>query len=143
MNDNLRDLKTYTINRKNVFLIWVCTIWMIVAYTHCLRQKLLPLADLQSFIILQSTDGKMNLRKNTLSWECRRQHSEQYLKIEEKVSFYNIAGVASYVFILGTKVSLKSQNGQLRSQTMLPDSSILIGQKLVKNAKIQMRHFGW
>ena len=24
---------------------------------------------------------------------------------------------------------------------MLPDSSILIGQKLVENAKIQMRHF--
>ena len=26
-------------------------------------------------------------------------------------------------------------------QTVLPDSSILIGQKLVENAKIQMRHF--
>ena len=26
---------------------------------------------------------------------------------------------------------------------MLPDRSVLIGQKLVENAKIQMRHFGW
>ena len=28
-------------------------------------------------------------------------------------------------------------------QTVLPDRSDLIGQKLVENAKIQMRHFGW
>ena len=28
------------------------------------------------------------------------------------------------------------------SQTLLPDRSGLIGQKLVENAKIQMRHFG-
>ena len=27
-------------------------------------------------------------------------------------------------------------------QTELPDQSVLIGQKLAKNAKIQMRHFG-
>ena len=26
-------------------------------------------------------------------------------------------------------------------QTVLPDRSVLIGQKLVENAKIQMRHF--
>ena len=26
-------------------------------------------------------------------------------------------------------------------QTVLPDKSVLIGQKLVENAKIQMRHF--
>ena len=32
------------------------------------------------------------------------------------------------------------------TQYVLPDSSILIGQKLVenaKNSKLQMRHFGW
>ena len=28
-------------------------------------------------------------------------------------------------------------------QTVLPDRSLLIGQKMVVNAKIQMRHFGW
>ena len=28
-------------------------------------------------------------------------------------------------------------------QTELPDRSVLIGQKLVENSKIQMRHFGW
>ena len=28
-------------------------------------------------------------------------------------------------------------------QTVLPDRSVLIGQKWVENAKIKMRHFGW
>ena len=37
-------------------------------------------------------------------------------------------------------------NGQKlikNGQTVLPDRSVLIGQKLVENAKIQMRHFEW
>ena len=37
-----------------------------------------------------------------------------------------------------------AKNGQFGCQLMLPDRSLLIGQKLVKNAKIkkiQMRHF--
>ena len=29
------------------------------------------------------------------------------------------------------------------SQTVLPDKPLLISQKLVENAKIQMRHLGW
>ena len=52
------------------------------------------------------------------------------LKIVEKVSF-NIASEASYIYILS-------------GQTVLPDRSIVRGQKLLKNAKIQkskMRHF--
>ena len=52
------------------------------------------------------------------------------LKIVEKVSF-DIASEASYIYILS-------------GQTVLPDRSIVIGQKLLKNAKIQnskMRHF--
>ena len=47
------------------------------------------------------------------------------LKITEKVSF-NIASEASFFYIL----------------TVLPDRSILIGQKLVENSKIKMIHFG-
>ena len=55
---------------------------------------------------------------------CRM--NTQCLKITEKVSF-NIASEASYVYIL--------------SQTVLLDMLILKGQNLLKNAKIQMRHF--
>ena len=47
----------------------------------------------------------------------------QCLKITEKVSL-NIASEASYVYIL---------SGQKCGQTVLPDRSIFIGQKLVKN----------
>ena len=73
------------------------------------------------------------------------------LKIPEKVSF-NIASEASYVYILsGQKLILKCQNCSILAsfwkpeacgQTELPDRSVLIGQKLVENDKIQMRHFG-
>ena len=50
-----------------------------------------------------------------------------------------------------TKVSSKCQKWSILAsfgkpeacgQTVLPDRSVLIGQKLVQNAKIQMRHFG-
>ena len=68
------------------------------------------------------------------------------LKITEKVSF-NIASEASYVYILsGQKFFKKCQKwSNLASfwkleacgQTVLPDRSVLIGQKLVENAKIQ------
>ena len=58
------------------------------------------------------------------------------LKITEKVSF-NI-----YVYILsGQKSSLKMLNLAC-DQTVLPDRSILKGQKLVKNAKIKKK-FKW
>ena len=33
--------------------------------------------------------------------------------------------------------------GTQRTQKVFPDRSIFIGQKLAKNAKIQMRHFEW
>ena len=61
------------------------------------------------------------------------------LKIAEKVSF-NIASEASYVYILsGQKWSILARFWRLEAcgQTVLPDRSILVGQKLVENAKIQ------
>ena len=51
-----------------------------------------------------------------------------------------------------TKVNLKGQKWSIFAsfwkfetygQTVLPDRLLLRGQKLVKKAKIQMRHFGW
>ena len=62
------------------------------------------------------------------------------LKITEKVSFY-IASESSYVYILcGQKFVKKCQKwsnlASLR-QTELPDRSVLIGQKLLENAKIK------
>ena len=63
----------------------------------------------------------------------------------------NIASGASYVYILSGQKFIK--NAKIYSilasfwkpeacgQTVLPDRSLLIGQKLVENAKIQMRHF--
>ena len=68
------------------------------------------------------------------------------LKITEKVSF-NIASEASYIYILsGQKLIENAINGpfwrvfrkpEACGQTVLPDRSILVGQKLVKNAKIE------
>ena len=68
------------------------------------------------------------------------------LKITEKVSF-NIASEASYVYIFSGQKSIKNtKNGpfwrvfrkpEACGQTVLPDRSVLIGQKLVENAKIK------
>ena len=68
------------------------------------------------------------------------------LKITEKVSF-NIASEASYVYILsGQKLIKNAKNGPICAsfwkpeacgQTVLPDRSLLIGQKLAENAKIR------
>ena len=68
------------------------------------------------------------------------------LKIIEKVSF-NVASEASYFYILsGQKLMKNAKNGpfwrvflkpEACGQTVLPDRSVLIGQKLVENAKIQ------
>ena len=71
------------------------------------------------------------------------------MKITKKVAF-NIASEASYVDILsGQKFIENAKNGQFGEvlkieaggQTVLPDRSILIGQKLVEMPKFQMRHF--
>ena len=75
------------------------------------------------------------------------------MKITEKVSF-NIASEASYIYILGRQKFIKNaKNGpfwrvflkpEACGQTVLPDRSVLLGQKLVENAKLpktQMRHF--
>ena len=70
------------------------------------------------------------------------------MKITQKVTF-NITSEASYV-LSGQKFIKNAEKGQfLRvfdkpevcGQTVLPDSSILIVQKLMENAKI--RQFGW
>ena len=68
------------------------------------------------------------------------------LKITEKVSF-NIASEASYVYILsGQKLIKNCQKWSILAsfwkpeacgQTVLPDRSVLIGQKLVENANIK------
>ena len=62
-------------------------------------------------------------------------------KITEKVSF-KIASEASYVYILSGQNFLKNgpfwrvfENLKLGGQTVLPVMSVLIGQKLVENAK--------
>ena len=70
----------------------------------------------------------------------------QCLKITEKVSF-NIASEASYVYILsGQKLIKNAKNGPIWrvfwkseacGQTVLPNRSVLIGQNLVENAKIE------
>ena len=75
----------------------------------------------------------------------------QCLKITEKVAF-NIASEASYVFILSEqKFIKKSQKSLILAsfwkpefccQIVLPDRTLLQGQKLVENAKIQMGLFG-
>ena len=77
-------------------------------------------------------------------------NKSQCLKITEKVSF-NIAREATFKYILsGQKLIKNAKNGpfwrvfakpEACGQTVLPDRSVLIGQKLVENAKIQMRHF--
>ena len=73
-------------------------------------------------------------------------YSPQCLKITGKVS-YNIASEASYVYILsGQKVHSNAKNNQFKSKkflknwsyrfTVLPELLLLIGQKLVVNAKV-------
>ena len=70
-------------------------------------------------------------------------------KSQEKVSF-NIASEASYVYILSGQKLIKNAilatfwKPEACGQTVLPDRSVLIGQKLVENAKIpkiHMRYF--
>ena len=67
------------------------------------------------------------------------------MKIAEKVSFHNIASEASYVYILsGQKLIKKCRKWSILAsfikpeacgQTVLPDRSVLIGQKFMENAK--------
>ena len=69
----------------------------------------------------------------------------QWLKITEKVSF-KIASEASYGYILSGQKLIKNAKkwsilASFCGQAVLPDRSVLIGQKLVENAKIKMRRF--
>jgi len=67
--------------------------------------------------------------------------------------FENHPKSRTYIYILsGQKVLKKAKNGQFYEffwkpeacgKTVLPDRSILIQQKLMKNVKNQMRRFGW
>ena len=76
------------------------------------------------------------LLRNLISYTLSR-----CLIITEKVSF-NIAGEASYVYISGQKLPKNGpfwrvfEKPEACGQTVLPDRSVLIGQKLVENAKI-------
>ena len=84
-------------------------------------------------------------------WESVTNGSSRCLKITEKVSF-NIASEASYVYNLsGQKLIKNAKNGpfwrvfkdlKLAVKQCYQKRSVLIGQKLVENAKIQMRYFG-
>ena len=83
-------------------------------------------------------------------------HYSVTFQITEKVS-YNIASEASYIYILsGQQLIKNAKNGYILAsfwnpeacgQTVLPDRSVLIGQKLAENGKIQkfkcdiLRHF--
>ena len=72
--------------------------------------------------------------------------STQCLKITEKVSF-DIASEASYAYILNGQKFIKNAKNcpfwrffskpEACGQTVLPDKSALIGQKLVENTKTQ------
>ena len=52
-------------------------------------------------------------------------------KLQKKLQFIHIASEASYVY----------WKPKVCGETVVPDMSVLIGQKLVENAKIQMPHF--
>ena len=74
------------------------------------------------------------------------------LKIAKKVAF-NIASEASYIYILNGHKLIKKWSilasfwkPDVCGQTVLPDRSLLIGQKSVEKAKIRklkMWHFSW
>ena len=75
-----------------------------------------------------------------------RKEFKQCLKIAQKVAF-NIAIEASYVYFFSEQKLIKSAKNSLfgedlknwrGGQTLLPDRSILIRQKLVENPKIQI-----
>ena len=79
-------------------------------------------------------------------WRGAKYASTRCLKITEKVSF-NIASEASYVYILNEQKLIKNAKKwsilasfwkpEACGQTVLPDRSVFIGQKLMENAKNQ------
>ena len=79
----------------------------------------------------------INIKTTSISWTFT-----QCLKITEKVSLL-IASEASYVYILSSLKMLKMVylvsfwKPEGCGQTVLPDRSLLIGQKIVKNAKTE------
>ena len=99
--------------------------------------------------------GRIKCIIKRVSKPKRHHQGARCLKITEKVSF-NIVSEVSYVYILSGQKLIK--NAKKRSilasfwkpeacgQTVLPDRSILMGQKLVENAEIQKFKcdiFGW
>ena len=69
--------------------------------------------------------------------------------LAKKSHFYNILSEARY-FHLHLEWNAQKESilasfwePEACGQTVLPDRLLLIGQKLVKNAKIRMRHFWW
>ena len=100
--------------------------------------------QLLKVLLIQESSSKASLmvylRRTTQSTMLR------CFKITEKVSF-NIASEASYSYILSGQKFIKNAKKcsilasfwkpEACGQTVLPDRSVLIGQKLVENGKIQ------
>ena len=89
----------------------------------------------------------MGVKSETFSYS-NESNTPQCFKITEKVAF-NIASEASNDYILSRQKLVKSVKKiyfwktWACGQTVLPDLSVFVGQKLVENAKIQKRHFEW
>ena len=126
-----------------------CLLWIVPLHLWQTETSKLTLVFLPTNKSLSVQKKDYNtLANQSLYWAILK--ISRCLKITEKVSF-NIASETSYVYILsGQKFIKKSQNWSILASfwkleacglTVLPDRSVLIGQKLVENAKIQMRHF--
>ena len=90
--------------------------------------------------------SRQHEKKKKNSRNASQEQGTRCLKITEKVSF-NIASEASYVYIFsGQKLTKIANNDPFWrvlenlkiacGQIVLPDKSILIGQKLMENAKM-------
>ena len=88
-------------------------------------------------VYLAYPDRVRNLGGNSYCYFSENYVDARCLKITEKV-WFNITSEASYVDILSGQKLAKNAN---IGQTVLPDRSVLIGQKLVENVKIEMWHF--
>ena len=88
-------------------------------------------------VYLAYPDRVRNLAGNSYCYFSENYVAARCLKITEKV-WFNITSEASYVDIFSGQKLAKNAN---IGQTVLPDRSVLIGQKLVENVKIQMWHF--
>ena len=123
-------------------------------YLQFYYHKMLVKYNLTTFISKMLIEEVLTASITAIYVNEKMHRTSQCLKITEKVAF-NITSEASYVYILsGQKLIKNAKMVHLASfwkpaiggQTVLPERSLLIEQKLVENAKIQkleMRHFWW